>query len=194
MKIYRIKKALFRCFRIFTFRKGIYGKVGNHNRFMHNVYIGEGSKIGCHNYFARNVYIDSTVIGNYCSIGPNVQIGPGNHNYKLVSTKLDVMEKVGITYSQIDKDLIIGNDVWIGCKAIICRGISIGNGAVIAAGAVVVNDVPDYAIVAGVPAKIIKYRFNEEEIRKLQKSKWYLEEDIDKAAAIVNELQKEIGH
>jgi len=74
---------------------------------------------------------------------------------------------------EINNPVTIKNDVWIGANAIILRGVTIGNGAVIAAGAVVSKDVPDYAIVGGVPAKVIKYRFNEEEICILNKSEWW---------------------
>ena len=67
----------------------------------------------------------------------------------------------------------IGNDVWIGRSAIVLSGVNIGNGAVIGAGSVVTKDVPDYAIVAGNPAKLIRYRFDEHTIQELQSLKWW---------------------
>lgn len=70
-------------------------------------------------------------------------------------------------------DVLIGNDVWIGCRAVIMAGVTIGDGAVIGAGAVVTKDIPPYAIVGGVPAKIIKYRFDEKTIHRLLKVKWW---------------------
>lgn len=70
-------------------------------------------------------------------------------------------------------DVIIGNDVWIGCRAIIMAGVTIGDGAVIGSGAVVTKDVPPYSVVGGAPAKIIKYRFDEETIQRLLKVKWW---------------------
>jgi len=73
----------------------------------------------------------------------------------------------------INKPVEIKNDVWIGANAVILSGVTVGNGAVIAAGAVVTKDVPDYAIVGGVPAKIIKYRFAQEEIEILNQIKWW---------------------
>lgn len=68
---------------------------------------------------------------------------------------------------------VIGHDVWIGRKAIIMPGVKVGNGAIVGAGAVVTKDVPDYAIVAGVPAKIIKYRFPDLIIQELLSVKWW---------------------
>ncbi|EPZ37468.1 transferase hexapeptide repeat containing protein [Anoxybacillus ayderensis] len=70
----------------------------------------------------------------------------------------------------------IGNDVWIGANSIVLDGVKIGDGAIVAAGAVVTKDVPDYAIVGGVPARVIRYRFNEEIIKQLKVIKWW---DID---------------
>ena len=70
-------------------------------------------------------------------------------------------------------DITIGSDVWIGARAIILSGVSIGDGAIIGAGAVVTRDVPPYAIVGGSPAKLLKYRFNPEEIAALQEIRWW---------------------
>nr|WP_302694185.1 CatB-related O-acetyltransferase [uncultured Prevotella sp.] len=67
----------------------------------------------------------------------------------------------------------MGNDVWIGSSVIILGGVTIGHGAIIAAGAIVNKDVPPYAIVAGVPARIIRYRFNDEQIEKILKDPWW---------------------
>lgn len=74
---------------------------------------------------------------------------------------------------ELNKPCYIGNDVWIGRGVMIKNGIKIGNGAIIGAGAVVTKDVPDYAIVGGVPAKIIRYRFDENTIKLLLESKWW---------------------
>lgn len=71
----------------------------------------------------------------------------------------------------------IGNDVWIGANVIILDGVKIGNGAILGAGSVVIRDVPDYAIVGGVPAKVIKYRFDKNQIKFLLQDKWW-EKDI----------------
>lgn len=73
----------------------------------------------------------------------------------------------------------IGNDVWIGTRAMILDGITIGDGAVIGAGAVVTKNVPPYAIVGGVPAKIIKYRFSQDKINELLASQWWNDPKYD---------------
>jgi acetyltransferase-like isoleucine patch superfamily enzyme len=88
------------------------------------------------------------------------------------------------------KKLEIGNDVWIGQSAIILRQVSkIGDGAVIGAGAVVTKDVPDYAIVAGSPAKVIRYRFSQENIQKLKKEQWW-NKSIEELKESINEFTK----
>ncbi len=72
---------------------------------------------------------------------------------------------------------IIGNDVWIGSNVLIIGGIKIGDGAIVAAGAVVTKDVPPYAIVGGIPARIIRFRFDKEQINKLLELKWWNKDD-----------------
>lgn len=83
-----------------------------------------------------------------------------------------------MTFSDADyftemKSVVLGNDVWVGANALILGGVTVGHGAVIAAGAVVTKDVPDYSVVGGVPAKVIKYRFTAEEIALLLKLQWW---------------------
>lgn len=156
------------------------------------VFISNNVKIGKYSYCNSNYnwsMIESNVtIGKYCSIGPNVCIGLGNHNYKFISTHPFLYNskygfiKSDIKYNAIDndeKETIIGNDVWIGANANIKRGIRIGDGAIIAMNAVVTKDVPDYAIVAGVPATIIKYRFLENQIKEIKKDPWWNKEDYE---------------
>ncbi|MCQ2256417.1 MAG: CatB-related O-acetyltransferase [Bacteroidaceae bacterium] len=109
-------------------------------------------------------------IGKFCSISYGVKflIDDGGHNYNQVSnfpfTTNEIGEKQGI---------IIGNDVWIGLNAIIMNGINIGNGVTVAAGAIVTHDVPDYCVVAGVPAKIIKRKCTEQEAEEMKKIAWW---------------------
>lgn len=130
-------------------------------------------------------------IGKFCSIGPRVYTGFSNHpTDTFVSTFLafykDTRKVFGYSYytglqpgfemyrKTASGYLVdIGHDVWIGADVKIMDGVSIGNGAVVAAGAVVTKDVPPYAIVGGVPAKIIKYRFTPDQIEFLQQFKWW---------------------
>lgn len=101
-------------------------------------------------------------IGAYCSIADNVQfILGGEHFIGGLTTFPMKVKKFGYDAEALSKgDIVIRDDVWIGSKAIINSGITIGQGAVIAAGSVVTKDVEPYSIVGGVPAKIIKYRFD----------------------------------
>ena len=85
---------------------------------------------------------------------------------------------------------IIGNDVWIGYNALIIEGVKIGNGAVIGAGAVVTKDIPDFAVAVGTPAKVIKFRFGENEIKKINKSNWW-SFNLKQSAEILGDLENE---
>jgi len=117
-------------------------------------------------------------IGKFCSIAGNVQILlGGEHRTDWITTypfNTLFPEASHFTgHPRTKGDVEIGNDVWIGQKAIILSGVTIGNGAVIGAGSVVSKDVPAYTVVAGNPAKIIRYRFTEEQINKLEKIAWW---------------------
>lgn len=125
-------------------------------------------------------------IGNYCSIANGTKfILSSEHDMKHISMyPFRTMMGLGETDATSKGDIILDDDVWIGCNAIILSGVHIGQGAVVAAGAVVTKDVPAYAVVAGNPAHIIKYRFEQEIIDKL------LEVDfskIDKDIIVNNE-------
>lgn len=123
-------------------------------------------------------------IGKFCSIADNVQIfSGGNHRPDWVTTypfnkiisEFNIIEGHPATKGPV----IIGNDVWLGSACKIMSGVTIGDGAVVAANALVTKDVPAYAIVGGVPAKVIDYRFNEEIRKKLLEIKWWDWEDKD---------------
>ena len=108
-------------------------------------------------------------IGSYCSISPGVQfLLGGEHTLSTISTYPFKVKVWGESREALSKgDIIIKDDVWIGTNAIICSGVTVGQGAVIAAGSVVTKNVEPYSIVGGNPAKIIKYRFDEPVRRKL---------------------------
>lgn len=118
------------------------------------------------------------LIGRYSSLGHRLIFEVGlNHDYHQVTAYpfADLIKKDGQNHADsVNRcQVVIGNDVWIGCDVTIMGGVHIGNGAVIGAGAVIAKNVPPYAVVVGNPAKVIKYRFPENIIEKLQKIKWW---------------------
>lgn len=138
------------------------------------------SSIDKYSYVGYDCEIHNCEIGKFCSIANNLIAGGAQHPMKWVSTspvfydaKGGTRYKLGNNIPPKDKRIFIENDVWIGSRVIIMQGVKIRNGAIIGAGSVVTKDVPPYAVVAGVPAKIIKYRFPDDIIEKLQKSEWW---------------------
>ena len=134
--------------------------------------------IGLASYTNQNTVLKNVIIGKFCCISWNVTLyGGSSHNYSAPSMYSSYHWKYifgkSISLNSEKSKTIIGNDVWIGNGAIVINGVKIGNGAVIGAGAVVTKDIPPYSIVAGVPAKIIKMRFDDRTIQRLQKIKWW---------------------
>lgn len=146
------------------------------------------SSVGDYTYIGKNCLVTRAKIGRYTSIGNNVSIGPGEHNIHRISTSTEIYKNEIDVYDDLTKgDVTIGHDVWIGTGATVRRGVIVGDGAVIGAHSFVNKDVPPYAVVAGIPAKLIKYRFNEREIQEIQSSEWYLK-DIEEAREIIKSL------
>ena len=153
----------------------------SHNRIYRRAFLRDTS-LGRMSYVAEVSRIGFADIGAFSSIGPNVLLGGlGHHPVDRLSTHpafYSARLQAGDTFSESDTidelpRVRVGNDVWIGAGSIILDGVSIGDGAIIAAGAVVNKDVPPYAIVGGVPARIIRYRFDEDTIEALLEWRWW---------------------
>lgn len=184
------------------FKKVLRGKCVIKSRIHKTAKINSGativdSIIGRYSYTCYDDEIVNCEIGQFCSISDDVIIGGAEHPIMWVSTS-PVFQNVKHSgprkrFAKYEFEgiprTVIGNDVWVGKRAIIKAGVSIGDGAVVGAGAVVTKDVPPYAVVAGVPAKIIKYRFDEKTIESLLNTKWWdlSEEELEsRAGSITN--------
>ena len=174
-------------------------KINKHSHILSNCIINN-SIINSYTYVGRNSIIQNTSIGKFCSLANDVCIGLGKHPLDNFSTSTIFYRRQNtLNIRLIDKDLsfveygkiTIGHDVWIGARAIILDGVTIGNGAVIAANSVITKEVPPYAIVGGVPAKIIKYRFNENKIKEMLDTKWW-DWNLDEIKKNMNLLNKEL--
>jgi acetyltransferase-like isoleucine patch superfamily enzyme len=158
-----------------------------------------GVKMGRFTYVARDSVLNDVDIGRFCSIGPRCLIGSGDHPVTWVATS-------PVFYSQLDqagrslvgewlapegfaerRRINIGHDVWLGAHVFVRDGVNIGNGAIVAAGAVVTKDVPAFALVGGVPARIIRFRFSPEVIEEMQSIAWWLwsEELLREARSLI---------
>lgn len=153
--------------------------IGRHVRLNFKVAFARAHRgyIGDYTYINSGDIYDGVYIGKYCSLSTNLSLGAGQHYLNHLSTFPVTLRVTGDGSSEDifppHKDTHIGNDVWIGNGVTIIQGVTVGDGAVIAAGAVVTKDVPPYAIVGGVPAKVIRYRFAPGVVQELLKLRWW---------------------
>lgn len=169
-------------------------KFGGFNKIHSNCNIVNTS-IGCASYLGPNCCLPNVEIGNFCSISSNVKVLPYTHPTKdFISTHpsfFSDLNQAGFSFvlkskfqeilftDKIKKKfVIIGSDVWIGEDVKIIGGLRVGDGAIIAAGSIVTRDVPPFAIIGGIPAKVIRFRFTDEQIKLLLDLKWW-QRDFD---------------
>lgn len=186
--------------------------------FRGSLQFNTSSRVGAFTYFYSGLVVQCASIGRYCSIAGGVRIGDNEHPTNWLSTSPFQYNPDRFAFADVANDYTvvpeddqkhefrgngpwIGNDVWIGARAAVLRGVTIGDGAVVAASAVVTRDVPPYAIVGGVPARVIRYRFPEPVIQRLLDAAWwrFTPNQLDGIAfddinAALDELEKRIAN
>ena len=153
------------------------------NRFTQ---IGPESTIGKFTGFNEHCFAGRVDVGAYCAFGARTALNPFNHPVSWLSTNEFQYHPKSFDWVEEYRDLVrlertpdmmpratIGNDVWSGHNVNVLSGVTVGDGAILAAGCVVTQDVPPYAIVAGVPAKVVRYRFSDKVIERLLKIRWW---------------------
>jgi len=143
----------------------------------------ENTHFGSFSYTGQFCFVQNAEIGKFANIAANVRIGPTAHPYDRPSLHHFTYRPAMYGFSETDDSVffeercsrkaVIGHDTWIGHGAIIMPEVTIGNGAIVGAGAVVTKDVPPYSIVTGIPATVVKYRFPEEIQEALEAIKWW---------------------
>jgi virginiamycin A acetyltransferase len=137
--------------------------------FSGKVFLGYKTTLGLHNFFHGNIKM-----GKYCQVGAYVAIHTTNHPMNHLTTYINKNLFDGeLANLKKEGTIEIGHDVWIGHNAILVGSFRVGNGAIIAAGAVVTSDVPAYSIVGGIPAKVIRYRFSQNIIAEIEALAWW---------------------
>lgn len=139
-------------------------------------------RFGDYSYIVADADIIYATVGKFCSIAAHTRINPGNHPLERVALNHFTYRSSAYGLGEDDADFFqwrrdhhvtLGHDVWIGHGAILLPGVSVGNGAAIGAGAVVSKDVPPFAIVVGVPGRVLRYRFAPEIIAALERIAWW---------------------
>jgi len=157
-------------------------QLGRHVWIERSVKVYPGVSIGDYTFINENTRLDPATgrIGKFCSISHDVKIGLGPHPLSFFTTspagyspQRGIVREWLYDEAAAKKPVQIGNDVFIAANAIVLAGTTIGDGAVIAAGSVVTRDVPPYAVVAGIPAAIVRYRFDPVTIERLLRLKWW---------------------
>lgn len=158
-----------------------------------------GSSMGAYSFCGYDCELLDCRIGKYCSIANRVQIGGARHPLEWVgmspvfySDRDSIKKKYSTFKRKSGKPTVIGNDVWIGLGAFIKEGVTIGNGAVIGTGAMITKDVLPYEIVAGNPAKRIRFRFSEQIIKELLDLEWwnFKEDKLQALAKYIKDPEK----
>lgn len=150
-----------------------YGYIGNNVTLTPPVFVGNPSNVFIYDDvgIGYGLHLSATnakvVIKGKCAIAENLTIHTGNHARKIGLFVSEITEKT--KPDGYDADVIIENDVWIGCNVTILSGVTVGRGCTIAAGAVVTRDAPPYSIIGGVPAKVLKFYWNVEQIMEHEK-------------------------
>ena len=139
------------------------------------------SEVGNFSYFSGNSSICTTKIGKFCSIAYGLLSGLGEHPTNYMTTSRSFYSNLShtgdllvnhVTFDE-SKPVIIGNDVWLGCRVFIRNGVKIGDGAIIGAGSVVIRDVEPYSISVGIPARHMRFRFTQTVISELLGLRWW---------------------
>lgn len=167
-----------------------------------------GSRFGYGSYVGTNTTLANISVGRFSCIGPNVKQIIGEHPLNFVTMHpafYSIRKQIGFSFVKEQRveefryadistktSIIVGNDVWIAAECRLLEGIKIGDGAAILAGAVVTKDVPPYAVVGGVPAKIVRYRFEQEDVDWLMKLKWWDKDSewLKKYASYFNDVKR----